>query len=298
MKQGFEVSHANFGARGMRAILHRQIEAALAGLPRGHPSDEEIHEARKQMKAARATLRLLRPLLSERSYRSENRLLRDAARTLSAARDSTVLLKTLEELVERAPGEGTRERLNAFEAQLRRDARRSRDEVARKGLPRSAARLRTALQRVDSWPETGPDWQSVRRCLRDSYREGRRCARCNARRRDGAALHEWRKRAKYLRSQLQVLAPVQHASLKAMADQLHDLTDQLGQEHDLAVLSELAQPEGRHPLERKANRELQRLIDKRRRKLRKRALQVGLPLYAEKPGHFAARLRGYLRKWH
>lgn len=89
MKQGFAVSHATSGARGMRAILHRQIEAALAGLHRARATDEEIHEARKQMKAARATLRLLRPHLSEMDYRSENRMLRDAARALSAARDST-----------------------------------------------------------------------------------------------------------------------------------------------------------------------------------------------------------------
>lgn len=295
MKRGFEVSHANSGARGMRAILHRQIEAAITGLPRAHPTDEEIHEARKQMKAARATLRLLRPLLNETSYRSENRILRDAARALSAARDSTVLVKTLEELVERVPGKSTRKRLTAFEAQLQRDARRSRAQVARSGLRRSAAQLRTALQRVDSWLETEPAWDTVRRSLRDSYRKGRRCARCNARRLDDATLHEWRKRAKYLRSQLQVLAPVQHASLKSMADELRELTDQLGQEHDLAVLSELARQDGRHRVEGKANRELQRLIDKRRRKLRKRALRVGLPLYAEKPGHFAARLGGYLR---
>lgn len=297
MRQGFEVSHATAGSRGMRAILHRQIEAAIAGLPRAHPTDEEIHEARKQMKAARATLRLLRPHLSEASYRSENRVLRDAARALSAARDSSVLVKTLEELVERAPGKGTRARLNAFEAQLQRDAHRSRAQVVRNGLRQSAAQLRTALRRVDSWPETLPDWKGLRRSLRDSYRKGRLCARCNARQRDGATLHEWRKRAKDLRSQLQIFAPVQHASLKSMADELHDLTDQLGQEHDLAVLSELAQQDGRHRVEGKASRELQRLIDKRRRKLRKRALRVGLPLYSEKPGHFEARLRGYLRQW-
>jgi hypothetical protein len=69
VKQGLAVSHATCGARGMRAILHRQIEAALVGLPRAHATDEEIHESRKRMKAARATLRLLRPLLSETSYR-------------------------------------------------------------------------------------------------------------------------------------------------------------------------------------------------------------------------------------
>jgi CHAD domain-containing protein len=295
--QGLEVSHANSGARAMRAILHRQIEAAIAGLPRAQAGDEEIHEARKRVKAARATLRLLRPLLSEARYRSADRMLRDAARALSATRDSTVLVNTLDGLVQRARGKRTRARLNAFEAQLQRAARRSHAQLDRRGLRQSSLRLRTALQRVDSWPEPVPDWKVVRRSLRDTYRKGRRCARCNARRRNGATLHEWRKRAKYLRSQLQVIAPVQHASLKSMAAALHELTDRLGEEHDLAVLSELAQRDGRQRVDGKTNHRLQRLIDKRRRKLRKRALRIGLPLYAEKPAHFEARLQRYLREW-
>jgi CHAD domain-containing protein len=224
-------------------------------------------------------------------------MLRDAGRALSPARDSTVLVKTFEGLVQRAPGKSTRKRLAGLRAQLRDDASRSHAEVARHGLRESGARLRTALQRLDSWPEPAADWKAVRRSLRDSYRKGRRCARCNARQRDGAILHEWRKRAKYLRSQLQALAPVQHASLKSMTDELHYLSDHLGEEHDLAVLGELARRDGRHPVDATTNKSLQRLIDKRRRKLRKRALQVGLPLYAEKPAHFEARLRRYLREW-
>jgi hypothetical protein len=86
VKQGLAVSHATSGARGMRAILHRQIEAALAGLHRARATDEEIHEARKQMKAARATLCLLRPHLSEMDYRSENRMLRCRAGPQRGAR--------------------------------------------------------------------------------------------------------------------------------------------------------------------------------------------------------------------
>ena len=98
MASRFQVSHATRGARGMRDILHRQIETALAELPLDRTTDEQIHRARKDMKAARATLRLLRPLLSKAAYQRENHALRDAARALSAARDDTVLVKSLEEL--------------------------------------------------------------------------------------------------------------------------------------------------------------------------------------------------------
>ena len=37
MASRFEVSHATRGARGMRDILHRQLETALAELPLAGP---------------------------------------------------------------------------------------------------------------------------------------------------------------------------------------------------------------------------------------------------------------------
>jgi len=296
MTHRLEVSHATCGARGVRDLLHRQVETAIAQLPQHQATDEQIHTARKHMKAARATLRLLRPTLSQAAYGRENRALRDAARVLSAARDDTVLLKKLGDLARQTKGSGKRRRLSEFRARLQREANRRRSELARRGLRQSAARLRGALMMVDSWPTPPKEWKPVYRSLRDSYRKGRRCARCNAQRASGPTLHEWRKRAKYLRNQLELIAPLQHATVEAMSSELHKLSDHLGEEHDLAVLGELAHRSGRQ-LGRKADSTLQKLIDKRRRKMRKRALSVGLPIYAEKPGHFETRLRHYFREW-
>jgi hypothetical protein len=49
-----------------------------------------VHQARKALKA-RAGLRMLRPCVKEAIYREVNKVLRDAARPLSAARDAQVL---------------------------------------------------------------------------------------------------------------------------------------------------------------------------------------------------------------
>ena len=294
MTNRFEVSHANYGARAMREILKRQIETAVEELPRGRPTDEEVHSIRKHMKAARGTLRLLRPLLSDRDYRTENRALRDAARAFGAARDGAVLVETLEALMQKAKGNGARRSLAAFETELKEDADRRRIRLARRGLRHSAAQLRVALRRVHSWPEPEMDWRAVCRSLRASYSKGRQCARRNERNASAGTLHEWRKRAKYLRSQLEVIEPVQHASLQTMSGELHQLSDQLGEEHDLTVLGDLAHQRG---LERKAERSLRKIIKRKRRKLRKWAISVGRPLYSEKPAHFEARLRRYFRHW-
>src|ERR1700760_4446527 len=83
-----------------RKILLRQIDKADAPLKAKQASDSKVHQARKQIKMARATLRMLRKGLSGKGYRAENKRLRNAAKPLSEARDATVLVATLDELLE------------------------------------------------------------------------------------------------------------------------------------------------------------------------------------------------------
>jgi ElaB/YqjD/DUF883 family membrane-anchored ribosome-binding protein len=59
-------------ARSLRRIVRRAIENALRISARGALSDESIHAARKELKKARATLRLLRKALGRSVYASEN----------------------------------------------------------------------------------------------------------------------------------------------------------------------------------------------------------------------------------
>ena len=80
-----------------REILLRQLAYAIEEL---EGSKANVHGARKQLKRARATLRLLRPTLGDELYRRENTVARDAARPLSMARDHEVLSDTLDGLLE------------------------------------------------------------------------------------------------------------------------------------------------------------------------------------------------------
>lgn len=296
MSRPFEISRACYGARGARAILLRQIEAALTRLPRAHATDEQIHQARRYMKAARATLRLLRPALAERAYRAQNRTLRDAARDLGAVRDGPVLMKTLDRVVRKSRRAERQPAIEEFAAQLQRRAASDRISGRRTGIPAAAAKLRTALARVASWPPPGKGWRLVRKGLRQTYRKGRHAAKANGASPTSASLHEWRKRAKYLRNQLEVITPVEHASLSAMLEELHSLTHRLGEDHDLAVLSDLVRQHG-PPLDNDSGSSLLGVIQQRRKKLQKKAVATGTALFAAKPAHFDARLRRYFRHW-
>lgn len=293
MNQRFQIDRSAFGLQRVRSILRRQITAALAALRHSHGSGEEIHGARKQMKAARATLRLLRSELPERTFQRENHLLRDAGRAIGPARDTRVLERTLDQMLD---GSDSHRSVKRFAQQLHQQAQAARMTALREGISRSAAHLEEALGNSSSWPSLPRDWKGLRRGLRRTYRKGRRIARCNDRHATAESLHEWRKRTKDLRSQLEVIAPLQHASLQKMADRLHTLTDQLGEEHDLMVLRERLRsvPDGLRGSGRDA---LEKRIAKRRAKLRRKALRAGKKAFAERPARFAARLRDYFRRW-
>ena len=62
--------------------------------------DKHIHEARKATKRLRALVRLVRRELGDEVYALENQCYRDAGRRLSELRDATVLVETLDRLVE------------------------------------------------------------------------------------------------------------------------------------------------------------------------------------------------------
>lgn len=295
MNQRLQIDRSDFGLRRVHSILRRQIMAAIAALRRSHGGDEKIHHARKQMKAARATLRLLRPALSERTFEREKRLLRDAGRAIGPTRDNRVLERTLGETQRRALPKAAQPAIKGFAARLRRQAQAVRSEALREGMRRSREYLEQALGNSASWPSLPRASKPVRRGLGRTYRQGRRIAKSNARH-ASAESHEWRKRSKDLRSQLEVIAPLQHATLQKMAGRLHALTDELGEEHDLAVLRQRLEGAGAG-LRKSAREALEERIAERRAKLRRKALKAGKKAYAERPARFAARLRAYFRRW-
>jgi CHAD domain-containing protein len=295
MSARFEITRQHPGASGVHDILRRQIEAALAELAVQQPDNHRIHQLRKHIKAARGTLRLLRPAVAERAYRAENHALRDAARLLSAARDGPVLVKALTRLQAKIEDPAARRGVAAFGAWLRERAARERRASLQHGFPQARTILRTALKRLRSWRAPGRGWKPVREGLHRTYRKARREAKRNARSPSSESLHEWRKTSKYLRNQLQLIAPAQHASLARLSGALHDLGDALGDHHDLVVLDEMAANSGR--MDESACTALRRVIARRMRKLQRRALRAGCALFREKPAHLDRRLRRYFGCW-
>src|SRR5271157_4951354 len=92
-------------ADGLPRIALGQVELAieLLGGTGGTVDEHAVHETRKALKRLRALLRLLEAELGPSEYARESAALREVAADLAGARDSEVMLATLQGLVERHP---------------------------------------------------------------------------------------------------------------------------------------------------------------------------------------------------
>jgi CHAD domain-containing protein len=255
-------------------------------------SEEAVHEARKDMKKLRALLRLVRGELGDRLYAGENAAFRDTARELAGVRDADVMLTTLGDLEERygeLPGASRRLR-PALVAHRFRTSAGSLKPAARA----AAAKLTEARERVAEWPLETDGFEAVEQGLARIYRQGRRDFRSAQKAPSAERLHDWRKRVKDLWYHLSLLEGTWKPVVGALADEAHELSDRLGDDHDLAVLLEWAHTQtsalnGADPM----LRGFDVIVENRRRELQDEAFAYGARLYADKPSVFVSRLEGW-----
>jgi CHAD domain-containing protein len=238
----------------------------------------------------RATLKLVRPVIGEKTYARENGRFRDAGRALSDARDAQVRLGTIDALAERFPDEAPAGDWWTVRSAL------AGDEPGEGELEDIRETAATAIQRgdieIDEWPLNGDGFGVLRPGLRRAYARARKAFRAARKQRTDATLHEWRKRSKDLWYALRLVRRSWPAVLSATAAEAHELSDRLGDDHDLAVLvGDLDEAGARLTAEQREG--LTKLVARRRAELQDEAFAHGERLLAEKPKRFVARLESY-----
>ncbi len=268
--------------RGAKRALQRKLRDAISELEGKAPlRDASVHEARKDLKRARATLRLLRDAIGETAYRRANRRIRDAARPLSRVRDAKALIDAVEKLRASTNEARPRTELDMLEQELQRTRKRARSEVLK---PARVARVRRSVESVltDSrrWP--APTDDALRRGVERLYRKGRKAfARAEADTRD-LTLHESRKETKHLGKALKVLGP-RGRGIEKRVKRAESIADALGDDHDLALLRTKVAERRRSASARQA---LLEEIERRREKLQRKAEKQSRRLYRRKPKAF------------
>jgi CHAD domain-containing protein len=285
--------------KGVKRLVRKQIDSALEGLQGGDDCDPIVHDARKRFKKVRALLRLVRDELGEKVYRQQNTGFRDAARPLTEVRDAKVLIEALDKLTAHFAGQvtsgafaGVREALLAEKKAIRK--RVLKEEEAFRTVSEAVEPVRA---RVRDWSIPHKGFSAIEDGLKEVYKTGCRAFAAAATDPSVENLHEWRKQAKYLWHQLQVLEPIWAPVMKDLGDQVHELTQLLGDDHDLVVLWQKVAVDPDSYGGDSTAETLLALIDRRRQELQQEAFSLGQRVYLDRTREFASRIKGYWKAW-
>lgn len=232
---------------GIRRLLGEQLAGAVRQLlaqaaPAGEGSDpvEAIHEARKNLKRSRTILRLLRRALGRSQTMALNARLREVGLKLSPYRDQQMLQEAIERLAKQTASSPFAEALSPVQAALQ--ARHPPAPLPEAIVQAIVPELRAIAASLDQALLE----QSERR-LRTSLRAGLR----RMLRRGGRAFflaysepsdenfHAWRKRVKDVFYAACLLHPTRPQRLASWVDALDQLSEDLGDEHDLGILAKV-----------------------------------------------------------
>ncbi len=277
-----------------------QLDRALAHLScQDGERDKHIHEARKATKRLRALVRLVRRDLGDEVYVLENQCYRAVGQRLSGLRDATVLVETLDRLVESLGEDVPKSRF----ARVRTWLVESRDRVygqadsINRAVQEVIADLAPARERVEHWNLQRRGWGGIRVGVQRIYARGRRDFAAAYALPSDEAFHDWRKQVKYLWYHTQILEPIWPPVMQSLAEELDQLGELLGQEHDLAVLRTTFLTEFPRAGATATLMALERRIGEVRARMQGQARLLGERIYVERPREFTRRLRGYWRVW-
>lgn len=291
----------------VKRVTMELLETAAAGYFKGEAEfGRAVHKSRKAIKRVRALLRLVRGELGDRVYRYENWALRDTARLVSDVRSSAAIIGTAK-LVSDLYGDLLAD--HTFDEMVARLERR-RDVIEAAALEDSdlinlvVRNLERAYHRYSGWPAEPEAREIYGMGVRDGfaaikpgltriYARGRREMVAAYAQPSAERFHLWRKRAKYLRHQMEFLTPLWPEVVGGYASSLDTLGEVLGEDHDLAELTDLIfeQPDlCPDPRERSL---FAVLAQQRRSELQVAAEVLGRRAYAEKPASMHARFGEY-----
>lgn len=197
--------------------------------------ERAVHEYRKSIRRARALLRMLQVELGQ-DYKELNGQLRELVKRTSGLRDLDVLDATLLALPEANKPKETRDR-EAILA-LIHDAKSKRQAIDIPALLQDDTDilqtmrfdLTQALPDDYGWPQLGQGMAATYKRAKRALNEAKHSA-------DDDDIHDWRKRVKELRYQLELLSSrLDHAHIQGLHDRMDKLAEALGEVTDLIVL--------------------------------------------------------------
>ncbi len=287
LKPGRQIS------KSVRKIGTEQIDRVLAKFSAKNGRATAVHEARKAMKRLRALLHLIRPSMQKGAFAANEARVKAIARVLSGARDAQAML----EMVRKVESLGGAANVAPVSASLRAHLQAKCAEAERRLDGSGANQLRKLLKDAKvSFSQLSleqDEFEVVAATLEKDYRKARRTFRRAYRLSEDEAFHEWRKYVQRHWRQLLLVAPSWPKAIRPHIALARNLSEILGEDHDLSVLGGIVEANADELGTSDAIEAYLSLCRSRQTELRKIAHDLGARLLAEKPGSLAGRISVY-----
>ncbi len=272
----------------LKGLMIEEYEKALSYLSFEKTKDPHkiVRKARKSILKIRAAIRIVRD--TSGFYKKENQFFRNESRKMSAIRDTTAVIETLDLLKE-----VYKEQLyNRAFKDIRKFLEEERAKETEKFLqePNTLTKIANQLAKrrehmagleinVESFDEIKPSILRV-------YKRGAKAFDKSKATQSAKDFHQWRKRAKYLRVQLEMMKAIWPNILDVWDKELFNLTEVLGFHRDLLMLENKLAESRKKIKNLEGTNLLTTLILGQREKLQANALIAGEKLYALKAKEF------------
>lgn len=297
----FELKTGESLRKSVRRIARKQMSEALAHLVGSNREarDVAVHEARKCFKKIRAVLRLVRPEISEKRFHKENVCFRDAGRPLTEVRDAKIFVEALDKLADEYKGHLTVRSFACARRALNKNLRRVRKRILDEGdcFKVVGNAVRQARNRIKKWTGMPMRWPVLDEALERTYRRAKNAFGAALANPTVEKLHEWRKQAKYLRYQLEILTPLWPERMEELAKEADRMGEILGDDHDLAMLRQMLVSDPERFGDQGDCDLLLALIDRKRKQLEVQAQHTGQRFFQDSPRYFARLLSEYGKAW-
>ena len=295
----YQFIHPERLAFEIRRVATERLQNALDQLGPELARDPAVavHTARKDIKKTRSLLRLVKDAIGADRFTAENDRLRAAAQLLAGAREANAQAEALEALIEHADSSLSAEALADARGWLQAmsiTSEASADVV--EAAAEASALIERARDDARLWSLGYGSFELIAPGLRRTYRQGRRRLGAATRDPSDETVHEWRKRVKDMWYSLRLIGAAWEPVIRPLADQAHELSELLGDHHDLGEVRSAIES-GEANLTESANAELVALVNARQAELHGESISLGRRLYSEKPRRYVLKLEGLWRAW-
>lgn len=274
---------------GTRRIFSEQVARACEELGSdAQVPPSAIHNSRKAIKRLRALLRLARPALGTPAFKAHNKSLGDIAAALSATRDDDVITETMDKLEVQFGDDGIK-----ILAPLRETMAVHAGAKARITVEAAQDAVQRLVRQTELFAELEfeADLSTLESGLQKSYGKAVKAFAAASENPHDEAFHDLRKTVQWHWRQMTLISRAWPEYFKVRVDAARDLSQILGDEHDLSILRAFAA--ARDDLTGEHQGSIIRLARARQEELRHEALSRAKRLLSEPGKLFAKRMAAY-----